>query len=338
MTRRRSRQPGIARALKGSRTLPGVEQAEVTGALPHSDDGWVDEAQIENRPLAPGQSRTALRLPVSAGFFGAFQIPLVSGRLFGSNDDLRSQPVAVISRSFASHYFPGENPLGKHIRMGTPGNAQTPWLTVVGVVEETTYFLWLKDRPPAVYMNVAQFPPDNITYAITSAGDPLAIAPAVRKTLASLDPALPLNLLETYAQYTHEELTGMFYVSALLGFDALVALLLSAIGIFGVMANQVGERTREIGVRLAMGARREDIMGMILRRAVWLTAAGVGTGLLLAFALAHGVANLLYDVRPNDPVVFGGITAAIAAIALCSSWLPARHAAYIDPMVALRDE
>ena len=128
------------------------------------------------------------------------------------------------------------------------------------------------------------------------------------------------------------------YAAGMLSLDGLIALFLAAIGIFGVMANQVGERTREIGVRLAMGARREDIMGMILRRAVWLTAAGVGTGLLLAFALAHGVANLLYDVRPNDPVVFGGITAAIAAIALGSSWLPARRAAHIDPMVALRDE
>jgi predicted permease len=320
------------------RTLPGVEHAEVTGALPHSDDAWVDDAQIENRPLAPGQSRTAMRLPVSAGYFGAFQIPLISGRLFSTGDDLHSQPVAVVSRSFASHYFRGENPLGKHIRMGSAGAGQTPWLTIVGVVEETTYALWLKERPAAVYMDVTQLPPDGITYAIPTAGDPLAIAPAARKALAALDPALPLNLVETYAQYTHEELTGMFYVAALLGFDALVALLLAAIGIFGVMANLVGERTREIGVRLAMGARREDVLHMILRRAGWLTCFGVCTGLVLAFALAHGVANLLYEVSPNDPVVFGAIAAAITGIALLASWLPARRAARIDPMVALRDE
>jgi predicted permease len=327
-----------SQSLDGLRALPGVEHAEVTGALPHSDDGWVDEAQIENRPLAPGQSRTALRLPVSAGYFDAFHIPLVSGRLFGSSDDLRSEPVAVISRSYASRYFPDENPLGKRIRMGAPGNGQTPWLTVVGVVEETTYSLWLRERPAAVYMNVDQVPPDGITYAITTAGDPLDIAPAARKTLAALDPGLPLNLLETYAQYNHEELTGMIYVAALLGWDASVALLLSAIGIFGVMANLVAERTREIGVRLAMGASREDIMSMMLRRAAWLTGAGVSVGLLLAFALAHGVASLLYEVRPGDPVVFAGITAAIVLVSLGSSWLPSRRAARIDPMVALRDE
>jgi len=320
------------------RALPGVGHAEVTGALPYSDDGWVDEAQIENRPLAPGQSRTALRLPVSAGYFDEFHIALISGRNFGAGDELHSQPVAVVSRSFAARYFPGEDPVGKHIRMGAAGANQTGWMTVVGVVEETTYSLWLKERPAAVYMNTAQMPPDGATYAITTSGDPLALAPAARKALVALDPALPLNMMQTYARYTHEELTGMFYVAAMLGFDAFIALLLAAIGIFGVMANLVGERTREIGVRLALGARREDVLGMILRRAGTLTCAGVGVGLVLAFALAHGVANLLYEVSPNDPVVFSSITATITAIALLASWLPARRAARIDPMAALRDE
>lgn len=320
------------------RALPGVEHAEVTGALPYSDDGWDDEAQIENRPLAPGQSRTALRLTVSPGYFGEFHIPLIAGRIFNSSDDLHSQPVAVVSRSFASRYFPGENPVGKHIRMGATGDGQTPWMTITGVVEETTYSLWQKERPAAVYTDTAQIPPDGITYAITSSGDPLALAPAARKALAAIDPGLPLNLVQTYARYTREELTGMFYVAAMLGFDALVALLLAAIGIFGVMANLVGERTREIGVRLAMGAQREDVLRMILRRAGWLTGAGVCIGLVLAFALAHGVANLLYLVSPNDPVIFSTITAAITATALLASWLPARRAARIEPMVALRDQ
>jgi putative ABC transport system permease protein len=320
------------------RTLPGVEHAEVTGALPHSDDGWVDDAQIENRPLAPGQSRTALRLPVSAGYFGAFHIQLISGRLFSTGDNLNSQPVAVVSRSFAARYFPGENPLGKHIRMGAAGAGQTPWLTIIGVVEETTYSLWLQERPAAVYMDVTQLPPTGITYAITTPGDPLTLASAARKELATLDPVLPLNLVETYAQYTHEELTGMFYVAALLGFDALVALLLAAVGIFGVMANLVGERTREIGVRLAMGARRGDVLGMVLRQATRLTGTGIGLGLVMAFGLTHLVANLLVGVRSDDPLVFGGITMVIAAIAMAASWIPARHAAHIEPMVALRNE
>jgi putative ABC transport system permease protein len=177
-----------------------------------------------------------------------------------------------------------------------------------------------------------------LTYAITTSGDPQAIAPEVHKALAAIDPGLPLDSVETYEKHVHEQLTGMFYVAAMLGFDALVALALAAIGIFGVMANLVGERTREIGVRLAMGAQRADVLRMILRRAAWLTAAGVLTGLVLAFALAHGVANLLFEVRPDDPLVFTGITTAVIAVAMLASWLPARRAARIDPMVALRDE
>jgi predicted permease len=320
------------------RALPGVQSAEATGALPYSDDAWDDEAQIENRPLGPGQSRTALHLTVSTGFFSQFNIQLISGRLFTSSDNLRSQPVTVVGQSFASRYFPGENPLGKHIRMGAAGNEQTPWLTIVGVVEETTYSLMQHERPAGVYVDISQLPQSGATYAITTTGDPLAMASAARKALASLDPGLPLDELQTYLHSLREKLTGLFYVAAMLGFDALVALLLAAIGIFGVMANLVGERTREIGVRLAMGAQREDVLRMILRRAVWLTGFGVCTGLVLAFALAHGVANLLYEVSPNDPLVFSTITATVTAAALLASWLPARRASRIDPMVALRDE
>jgi len=190
----------------------------------------------------------------------------------------------------------------------------------------------------AVYVSAAQIPPLTATYSIVTAGDPDALAPAARKALAQIDPALPLDTVRSLANYLQEGLTGMTYVAAMLGVDGLIALFLAAIGIFAVMANQVGERTREIGVRLAMGAQRADVLRMILRRAAGLTGAGVAIGLVLAFALAHGVANLLYGVRPDDPVIFAGITAAIVATALVASWLPARRASRIDPMVALRDE
>jgi ABC-type antimicrobial peptide transport system permease subunit len=222
--------------------------------------------------------------------------------------------------------------------MKTGSPEETPWLTIVGVAEETLYTMWVKSRPVAVYADALQLPQSELTYAITTSGDPQAIAPEVHKALAAIDPGLPLDSVETYEKHVHEQLTGMFYVAAMLGFDALVALALAAIGIFGVMANLVGERTREIGVRLAMGAQRADVLRMILRRAAWLTAAGVLTGLVLAFALAHGVANLLFEVRPDDPLVFTGITTAVIAVAMLASWLPARRAARIDPMVALRDE
>jgi putative ABC transport system permease protein len=330
-----------AQSLDRLRALPGVENAEVTTALPYSDQAWLDECRIEDRPSAPGKAPAALRLTVSDGYFKAMGIApdsgANSGRLLTASDDLRSLPVAVVSRDFAARYFPGQTPLGHRIRMGSGVN-ETPWLTIVGVVGETNYAMWDRSRPAAVYVSAAQFPPSGMTYSVAVNGDPLALAAPARRALAGLDPALPLDEVMTWAQSIRENLTGMIYVAAMLGFDALIALLLAAIGIFGVMANLVGERTREIGVRLALGARREDVLRMILSRAAWMTVAGLGAGLVLALGLARMVANLLYQVRPDDPWVFAGATAAIAGIAFLVSWLPARRAAQVDPMAALRDE
>jgi predicted permease len=327
-----------SQSLERLRALPGVQHSEVTQALPESDNAWLDDFQIENRPLIPGKSQSAFRIPVSAGYLAATHIGLVAGRPFLPGDDLHSQPVAIVSRNFVARYFPAESPLGHRIRLGSDAKGQTPWLTIVGVVDDVSYSMWVRERPAAIYMDAAQLPRPDMTFSIVTSGDPLAVAPAARKALAALDPELPLDAVRTYEQSMHERLTGMFYVAAMLGFDALVALLLAAIGVFGVMANLVGERTREIGVRLALGAQREDVLRMILRRAAWLTGFGVCSGLVLAFALAHGVANLLYQVSPNDPVVFSTITATVTALALLASWIPARRAAGIDPMAALRDE
>jgi len=329
-------------SLEKLRALPGVKNAELTTTPPLSDFAWLDDCQVENRPLVPGKFQSALRIQVSPGYFAAFHIPLASGmasgRLFSRDDDLRSQPVAIVSRAFAARYFPGENPLGHRIRMGSGRNDQTPWLTIVGIAEEVSYGFFNDVRAAAVYMDAAQLPPAGAMYAVTAEGDPLAMAPAARRALGTLDPALPLDGLQTYAQFMQDHTTGMKWLAENLGVDALIALLLAGIGIFGVMANLVGERTREIGVRLAMGARREDVLRMILRRAAILTGVGLATGLALAYAMVHGLGSVLSFVRPDDPIVFGCFTTAIAVIAIASSWIPARHAAAIDPMVALRDQ
>jgi putative ABC transport system permease protein len=327
-----------ADSLAKLRALPGATHAEVSTALPYSDNGWLQDCAIENRPVAPGKFQSALRLPVSEGYFAALRIPIVAGRGFSRSDALGSQPVAIVSQQFVTRYFPGENPIGQRLRMGDRSTSHEPWLTIVGVARETGYSTWDPTLQPAVYMAAAQMPPLRATYAVMTDGDPLALAAPVRKALAGLDPTLPLDVLMTYEQNLHELLTGLIYAAAMLVVDALIALLLAAIGIFGVMGNLVGERTREIGVRLAMGARREDVVRMILRRAAWLTGTGVCAGLLMAYGLAHLVANLLVGVRSDDPGVFAAITATVAAMALATSWIPARRAARIDPMVALRDE
>ena len=328
-----------ADSLARLRALPGVNHAELVSALPYDENGWLRDMDIENRPTVPGKFQSALNLPVTAGYFDELRIPILSGRGFNQGDSLQTTPVAVVSEHFVSQYFPGDNPIGHRIRMGGHNAGKNdPWLTIVGVAKETSYSLWDQTPHAAVYMNALQVPPAGTQFAITTDGDPLALAPAARKALAGINPALPLNTVETYQQLIRDNLTGLMYASGSLSLDGLIALLLAAIGIFGVMANLVGERTREIGVRLALGARREDVLRMILRRASLLTGIGVGAGLVMAYALARLVSNLLRGVRPDDPIVFAGITTTIVLIALLASWLPARRAARIDPMVALRDQ
>ena len=319
------------------RALPGVMHADVASALPLSDNGWLQDFMIENRPLMPGKFQSALHLDVSDGYFDTLHIPIVSGRGFSRSDALGTVPVAVVSERFVAQYFPGQNPIGKRVRMGGSAS-KDPWLTIVGVARETSYQVWDTVPHAAVYIDAAQVPDNYVTFAMYTGGDPLALAQPAHKVIAALDPLLPLKDVESWAQYQREGLVGLIYTSVDMATDALIALLLAAIGIFAVMANLVGERTREIGVRLAMGASRENVLGMILRRASWLTGIGLAVGLVMAFTLAHLVANLLRGVSSSDPVVFSGVTLAIAVVAMAASWLPARRAAKLEPMVALRDE
>jgi predicted permease len=318
--------------------IPGVTQAEVSTALPYTDDAWVQDFAIENRPVTPGKLQAAERLTVSPGYFGQFHISIPSGRGFAQGDSVGSLPVAVVSRKFADRYFAGENPIGHRIRMGDR-NSTEPWLTIVGVAEEVQYAMWDTTTPQAeVYLNAMQMPSRSVNYAVTTAGDARGAAAQVRKAMTAVDATIPVDMVMTFEQNLRERLTGLRYAAVMLGIDALIALLLAAIGVFGVMANMVGERTREIGLRLAMGASREDVLRMVLNRAGRLMGVGLGCGLVLAFVLAQLVASLLRGVRPHDPLVFSGITAATALIALAASWVPARRAAKVEPMVALRDE
>jgi putative ABC transport system permease protein len=329
-------------SLEQLRALPGVSQAEVSTALPDGQDGWLDDVRIENRPLEPGKFQSATHLAVSGGYFGALHVALLRGRSFTAADTIETQPVALVSERFVEQYFPHENPIGRRIQMGAPSgdphaNAQR-WVRIVGVAEDVNY-VWI-DRTvsPAVYLNVAQMPPSGVHYVVTTAGDPLALAPGVRRTFLDLDRTVSLEEVQSYRQYLNHNLAGLMYAAATVTVDAAIGLLLAAIGIFGVMANLVAERTREIGVRIAMGARPADMLRMILRRAAWLAGIGVTAGVVLAAELAHVSANLLFGVRPDDPVVFACITAMVLALTLLVSWGPARRAARTDPIRALRSE
>ena len=181
------------------RALPGVTHAEITISLPHSDDVWTQDVEVENRPVMPGKMQNAQHIVTSEGYLAAMHIPIVDGRAFSKSDSLDSVPVAIVSGHFAQQYFAGENPLGHRIHLGRHDN-HDPWLTIVGVAEETSYALWVETHPAVVYMSAAQLPLDTTTYAVTTEGNPLALAVPARRALAAIDPALPLDGVMTWAQ------------------------------------------------------------------------------------------------------------------------------------------
>jgi putative ABC transport system permease protein len=319
--------------------LPGVTHAAITAFLPFGNDKWMDDFRIENRPLVPGKFQSAQRIAVSSDYFATVHIPIVSGRSFNSGDGLDTPRVAIISHKFAERYFPGEDPIGHRIRMGASTASEQPWARIVGISGDATYSWVDRETLPSMYLNTAQAPPsEGATYVVSTDGNPLALAPDIRRAMAALDPAVPLDAMQTYEQFLHEALTGLMNVAVWLGIDAFLALVLAAVGIFAVMANMVAERGREIGVRLTLGARREDILRMILGRAAVLTGAGVGLGIMMAAGMARMLANLLFGVRPGDPAVFVTTTVMIVLIALFASWAPARRAASVDPVESLRAE
>lgn len=325
-------------SLDAIRTLPGVRSAAVTTMLPYGSGGWVDDFRIEGRPTEPGKFSSAMRLYMSDSYFQAMGVGMLSGRGFNAGDAVNTQPVAIVNRKFVQMYFPNENPLGHRIQLSAARDSHEPWLRIVGVGDNAAYQWVDQTAQPAMYLDVAQAPTVSATYVVVSDGDPLALAPEIRQRLAAIDNTLPLNMVQTYAQFLNDTTIGLKYAASMLGSDAGVALLLAAIGVFAVMANLVAERRREIGVRLAMGAQRPDVLRMILGRAGVLTGVGIAAGVVFAAALARLLASLLYGVRPWDPAVFAGVIATIGAVSLVASWSPARRASRMDPMDALREE
>jgi putative ABC transport system permease protein len=321
------------------RSLPGVRAAVITTAIPEGNEGtWNESFRVDNRPVVPGKIQTAARLAVSVGYFDTVHVPLLEGRTFARSDTLNAAPVAIVSRKFAARYLSGTDALGHKLRLGNAKEQEAQEITIIGVVDDVRY-QWTDDVPePAIYLNAAQLPPASAKYLVLTEGAPLVVAPAVRHALWALDPAMPLDAMQSYAEYIREGLIGLTQATAMLMVNAAIALLLTGIGMFGVMANLVGERRREIGVRLTMGATRENVVRLFLRHAVILLGIGLAIGIPMAAGLARVVANLLYGVNPGDIAVFASISIVIAAMTLVAAYLPARRIARLEPVDALRSE
>jgi putative ABC transport system permease protein len=319
--------------------LPGVTVAGAGAALPLGGMVFSSAIQVEGRPpveKTPGVNWSAAVDPVTPGCFSALKIPLISGRFLDHSDVANGLKTEVVNEAFVRQYFPNENPLGHRIQFLA---ADTPiWRTIVGVVGDTRQLGIATETLPEVFISAEQLPNSNMSLALRTDGDPMALAPAVREVVASLDKNVPVFGIETLdANVASQVASQRFNMALLVGFAAL-ALLLSAIGIYGVMAYAVGQRTHEIGIRLALGAVPGNVLRMILLQGAKLAVLGVVLGVGAGFALTRLLSSMLFEVKATDPLTFAAGALILFATALAACWIPARRATKVDPLVALRYE
>jgi predicted permease len=334
----------VEQVVERLQALPGAQAAAATDSLPLTDFSRIGVADVEGRP--PIDFRTATRedvIPLSRptvtlDYFNAMGIPLKSGRTFTSQDARPLGGSVVVNESFEKRYFPGESAIGKRIRLGASPGKTARWQTVVGVVGNVRQSGLAGDVMPEVYSPDLDDSGEALSFVIRVTGDPAGLISAVHGVVADVDPNQPLHNVMTMEQRLANTTTSPRLSASLLGGFAAVALLLAVVGIYGVMSYAVTQRRREIGVRLALGAQKRDVLGLIIHGGLRLTLLGVAIGLVGAFALTRYLSILLYSVKATDPVTFLGVALALTGVALVACWLPARRASRVDPMVALRTE
>jgi predicted permease len=321
--------------------LPGVRGAGAIRGLPLDGARFSFSFDVEGRaPLPPAQQPSMEVRVVTPGYFEAIGIPLVRGRVFGRGDVEGAPPVLAISEGAARRFFPGEDPLGKVITLGWGRGAGRPKVggEVVGIVADVKDRGLDKAPPPECYVAHAQVPIPAMDVVLRSEVAPRSLVPAVAKTVRSLDAELPVARVATLDEVVARSISEPRFYAILLGTFAATAVFLAALGIFGVMSYAVAQRSREIGIRVALGARPADVLRTVLRHAFGLVAAGVAAGLLGALALSRTIRSLLFELSADDPVTMGVMALVLASVALVASYLPARRATRVDPALALRSE
>ncbi|HEY9285305.1 MAG TPA: ABC transporter permease [Pyrinomonadaceae bacterium] len=320
------------------RALPGVEAAGTASILPLGGGiGW-GSITIEGYVPTTGQSQIqADQRTASEGYFEAMKVPLVAGRFFGAHDTKESAPVAIVDEHMARTYWPGADPVGKRIKRGG-ADGDAPWLTVVGVVASVKQYALDADSRVTLYVPQRQSPSGTMYVVARTSGDPAAAAASVAREVRAMDASVPIYDIKTMEQRLSESLARRRFAMSALGLFALVALLLAAVGIYGVMSYSVAQRQHEIGIRMAMGAQRRDVVWLVVGQGMVLAAAGVALGLAGALGLTRLMTGLLFGVTATDPVTFGGVALLLGAATLLACYLPARRATKVDPMVALRYE
>ena len=327
-------------AIERIRQLPGVRYAAAVSVLPESTNFDTTATQIEGHNVPPGEEPYLDRYIVTPDYFRALSIPLVRGRLFTERDNAQVPMVALIDETAARMYWQGQDPLGKRFRVGgfdMPMD-KAPWRTVVGVVRDVYQYGLDAQLSAQLYFPHAQFPTRYMTLVVKCAGNPAQLAVGVRARVRTVDKNQPLYDVATMEEVMAEATAGRRFSLVLLAIFSAVALSLAAVGIYGVVSYSVTQRTQELGTRMALGARRRDILRLVLGQGMAMILAGAGAGVAAALLLTRFLAGLLFGVSATDAAAFGGATVVLMAVGLAACYLPARRAARADPMAALRWE
>ncbi len=327
------------RALARLNELPGVTAAGATNMIPLDGNGTDRLIEVEGyTPRDESDMPDAQNRQATPGWFTAMGIPLLRGRLIERTDDDKAPRVLVVNEAFAKHFFPNGDAIGKRVRLGKL-TADFPWANIVGIVGDVRGFALEEPPLPTMYWPVAQIrATPSLAIVVRTQGDPAALASAVRDGIAQIDPTQPIYDMQTLDQLVAKSLDQRRFTLTLMVLFGVIALVLSAIGIYGVMAFAVTQRTQEIGIRMALGASALDVLKMVVGSGMFLALIGVAVGLIGAFALTRLMASLLFGISPTDLLTFGLVTAGLLMVALLACYIPARRATKVDPLVALRYE
>jgi putative ABC transport system permease protein len=318
------------------RSLPGVEAVGATTRLPLKGYKWTGDLTIEGHS-GEDYLREVRHKEITPDYFRAIGLPLVSGRFFNDTDTENGQPGVIVNAALVRLCFPGEDPIGKRIKFAKPELDGT-WQTIIGVVGNEKQDGLNAAVKPEIYQSHLQSEQNQMAFVVRTTADPMALAGAVRSEIRALDQKLPLYDIKTMSGVINESLIRERFIMFLLVGFALLALTLAALGIYGVMAYSVAQRIKEIGIRLALGAQKGDVLRLIIGRGMGLALTGTAIGLGAAFGLTRLMSSLLFEVSATDPLAFTGVATALLLVALLACYIPARRATKVDPMVALRYE